>query len=135
MSLARCCRLGQPRSTASLLRPKPTNGALSIISLHHLHHHNLGQTRLNSHLSLSRGPVPNLGRITPASSQAAFTPLRSSLSIYPARKLATMAANLDPASLKQHLADSPPSVVRLEIEKHFEALTDKQKRYAHYISK
>ncbi|MBE3045403.1 hypothetical protein IMZ48_23210 [Candidatus Bathyarchaeota archaeon] len=131
MSLARCCRLGQPRSTASLLRSKPTNGAPSIISLHH----HLGQTRLNSHLSLSRGPVPNLGRITPASSQAAFTPLRSSLSIYPARKLATMAAKLDPASVKQHHADSPPSVVRLEIEKHFEALTDKQKRYAHYISK
>ncbi|KEZ44492.1 Dipeptidyl-peptidase III [Scedosporium apiospermum] len=37
--------------------------------------------------------------------------------------------------LKHYLADSPPSVVRLEIEKHFEALSDKQKRYAHYISK
>jgi dipeptidyl-peptidase III len=37
--------------------------------------------------------------------------------------------------LAQYLADAPPSVVRLEIEKHFEALTDKQKRYAHFISK
>ncbi len=37
--------------------------------------------------------------------------------------------------LKHYLADAPPTVVRLEIEKHFEALTDKQKRYAHYISK
>ncbi|SPN96764.1 probable dipeptidylpeptidase III [Cephalotrichum gorgonifer] len=46
-----------------------------------------------------------------------------------------MAGKLNPAEVKQHHADSPPSVVRLEIEKHFEPLTDKQKRYAHYISK
>jgi dipeptidyl-peptidase-3 len=37
--------------------------------------------------------------------------------------------------LSQYLADAPPSVVRLEIEKHFSALSDKQKRYAHFISK
>ena len=37
--------------------------------------------------------------------------------------------------LSQYLADAPPSVVRLEVEKHFDALTDKQKRYAHFISK
>lgn len=36
--------------------------------------------------------------------------------------------------LKNFLADSPPSIVRLEIKKHFEALSDKEKRYAHYIS-
>ncbi|AEO65702.1 uncharacterized protein THITE_67951 [Thermothielavioides terrestris NRRL 8126] len=36
--------------------------------------------------------------------------------------------------LTQYLADAPPSVVRLEIEKHFNALSDKQKRYAHFIS-
>lgn len=37
--------------------------------------------------------------------------------------------------LVHYLADEPPSVVRLEIEKHFEALNDQQKRYAHFISK
>jgi dipeptidyl-peptidase-3 len=37
--------------------------------------------------------------------------------------------------LKNFLADSPPSTVNLEIKKHFEALDDKQKRYAHYISR
>jgi hypothetical protein len=37
--------------------------------------------------------------------------------------------------LKNYLADSPPSAVNLEIKKHFEALEDKQKRYAHYISR
>lgn len=36
--------------------------------------------------------------------------------------------------LSQYLADAPPAVVRLEIEKHFEPLTDQQKRYAHFIS-
>ena len=47
------------------------------------------------------------------------------------RRLFTMNAQ----ELSQYLADAPPSVVRLEIEKHFTALSDKQKRYAHFISK
>ncbi|OTB08846.1 hypothetical protein M426DRAFT_316873 [Hypoxylon sp. CI-4A] len=42
---------------------------------------------------------------------------------------------MDAQELKHYLADAPPSVVRLEIEKHFEALTDKQKRYAHFVSR
>ena len=37
--------------------------------------------------------------------------------------------------LQDYLADSPPSVVRLEIKLHFEALTDEQKLYAHHISR
>ncbi|KOS16634.1 putative dipeptidyl peptidase 3 [Escovopsis weberi] len=42
---------------------------------------------------------------------------------------------MKPEELQHYLADQPPTVVRLEIEKHFEALNDKQKRYAHFISK
>lgn len=42
---------------------------------------------------------------------------------------------MDAQELHHYLADAPPSVVRLEVEKHFEALTHKQKRYAHYISR
>ncbi|UKZ53764.1 hypothetical protein TrVGV298_007563 [Trichoderma virens] len=42
---------------------------------------------------------------------------------------------MKPEELKHYLADQPPSVVRLEIEKHFALLTDQQKRYAHFISK
>ncbi|XDG06551.1 hypothetical protein ABKA04_006166 [Annulohypoxylon sp. FPYF3050] len=42
---------------------------------------------------------------------------------------------MDAQELKQYLADAPPSVVRLEIEKHFDALSEKQKRYAHFISR
>lgn len=41
------------------------------------------------------------------------------------------------AKVKQHyLADSPPSVVRLEIKSHFDNLKDaKLRKYAHYISR
>ncbi|KAK2748715.1 hypothetical protein FQN57_000296 [Myotisia sp. PD_48] len=37
---------------------------------------------------------------------------------------------------QQYLADSPPTIVRLEIKPHFEALSsDKLKRYSHFISR
>jgi dipeptidyl-peptidase-3 len=45
-----------------------------------------------------------------------------------------MSASIDSQTLKQYLADSPPSVVPLIIKPHFEALTDKEKLYAHHIS-
>ncbi|PLB54335.1 dipeptidyl peptidase [Aspergillus steynii IBT 23096] len=43
---------------------------------------------------------------------------------------------MDP-SIKQHyLADSPPTVVRLEVKSHFDSLTDvKLRKYAHYMSR
>jgi hypothetical protein len=42
---------------------------------------------------------------------------------------------MDVEELKNFLADSPPTTVNLVIKKHFEALTDQQARYAHYISR
>jgi dipeptidyl-peptidase-3 len=42
---------------------------------------------------------------------------------------------MEAKELAQYLADSPPSAVRLEIAKHFEALDDRQKEYAHWISR
>jgi dipeptidyl-peptidase-3 len=43
---------------------------------------------------------------------------------------------MDPKIKQHYLADSPPTVVRLEIKPHFEALKDeKLKRYAHYMSR
>lgn len=42
---------------------------------------------------------------------------------------------MDAQELTHFLADSPPSAVRLEIKPHFEALSEQQKRYAHYISR
>ncbi|KAF2085088.1 dipeptidyl-peptidase III [Saccharata proteae CBS 121410] len=41
---------------------------------------------------------------------------------------------MDRDTLKHYLADSPPSVVPLQIKPHFEALNNKEKLYAHYIS-
>lgn len=68
-----------------------------------------------------------------ASSSSPSLKPRSRLPFVP--KLSQRYINMDAQELKSFLADSPPSVVRLEIAKHFEALTDKQKRYAHYIAK
>ena len=49
---------------------------------------------------------------------------------------ATMIENaMDESTLKQYLADDPPTVVPLAIKPHFEALNDKEKKYAHYISR
>jgi dipeptidyl-peptidase-3 len=45
-----------------------------------------------------------------------------------------MTASIDTETLKQYLADSPPSVVPLIIKPHFEALSDKEKLYAHHLS-
>ncbi|PVI08461.1 dipeptidyl-peptidase III [Periconia macrospinosa] len=45
-----------------------------------------------------------------------------------------MSVSIDSEVLKQYLADSPPTVVPLAIKPHFEALTDKEKLYAHHIS-
>jgi dipeptidyl-peptidase-3 len=41
---------------------------------------------------------------------------------------------MDAELLKQYLADNPPTVVNLAIKPHFEALSDKEKLYAHHIS-
>ena len=45
-----------------------------------------------------------------------------------------MSGNIEAETLKQYLADSPPSVVPLAIKPHFDALTDKEKLYAHHLS-
>ncbi|KAI9699009.1 MAG: hypothetical protein M1836_003198 [Candelina mexicana] len=42
---------------------------------------------------------------------------------------------MDEPCIKNYLADSPPSCVRLEIKPHFEALNEQEKRYAHHISR
>jgi len=42
---------------------------------------------------------------------------------------------LDDSTRKQYLADDPPTIVPLAIKQQFEALNDKEKKYAHYISR
>jgi len=46
-----------------------------------------------------------------------------------------MLEQMDEGTLKQYLADDPPTVVCLAIKPHFEALSDNEKTYAHYISR
>lgn len=48
--------------------------------------------------------------------------------------VANMTATIDSETLKQYLADNPPTVVPLTIKPHFEALTEKEKLYAHHLS-
>ncbi|KAF2222865.1 peptidase family M49-domain-containing protein [Elsinoe ampelina] len=43
--------------------------------------------------------------------------------------------NMDASTRQQYLADDPPTIVPLSIKPHFEALTPKEQRYAHYISR
>ena len=42
---------------------------------------------------------------------------------------------MDQSTLKQYLADDPPTIVPLAIKPHFDALQPKEKKYAHYISR
>ncbi|EUC29711.1 hypothetical protein COCCADRAFT_105840 [Bipolaris zeicola 26-R-13] len=45
-----------------------------------------------------------------------------------------MSTTIEAETLKQHLADNPPAIVPLAIKPHFEALSDKEKLYAHHLS-
>ncbi|GAB7361026.1 hypothetical protein MBLNU230_g1067t1 [Neophaeotheca triangularis] len=42
---------------------------------------------------------------------------------------------MDQATLKQYLADDPPTIVPLSIKPHFEALNEREQKYAHFISR
>ena len=42
---------------------------------------------------------------------------------------------MDDSTLDQYLADDPPAIVTLEIRPHFDALTDREKKYSHYVSR
>ncbi|KAI1082862.1 peptidase family M49 [Whalleya microplaca] len=87
---------------------------------------------MNPLLSLSRG-LPSAFRLS-----RRLPSLKPSFSGNPLRRpgvARSLFSTMDAQDLQHYLADAPPSVVRLEIEKHFDALNDKQKRYAHFISR
>lgn len=67
-----------------------------------------------------------------SSSTSSLTPIKCNSFSSTTFKLT---AKMNAAELANYLADSPPSAVRLEIKKHFDALNEKQKLYAHYISR
>lgn len=41
---------------------------------------------------------------------------------------------MDASTKQQYLADDPPTIVPLLIKPHFDALSTKEQKYAHYIS-
>ena len=41
---------------------------------------------------------------------------------------------MDATTRSQYLADDPPTIVPLKIKPHFEALSTKEKKYAHFVS-
>lgn len=53
---------------------------------------------------------------------------------HPATAIFTMSTSIEAETLQQYLADSPPTIVPLAIKPHFEALSDKEKLYAHHLS-
>lgn len=87
----------------------------------------------NLHLLSSSPAVPSLPRLlqlinhtAPITKTATFATATTS----------TVHAKMDAQTKQHYLADSPPSVVRLEIKQHFEALKDESlKRYAHFMSR
>jgi len=87
-------------------------------------------------------PSPYIRRYTSATNANTSTAHRivsPPTSVSPLNRLSSIKNHLTVAmnatEIKHFLADSPPSTVNLVIKKHFDALSDKEKRYAHYISK
>ena len=85
-------------------------------------------------LQLQLQPLTATGR------PCSFRPLRPPLSTtQPIVKHLTTVRSystvMDSKDLIDYLADSPSTIVNLPIKKHFEALSDKEQRYAHFISK
>jgi hypothetical protein len=82
-------------------------------------------------------------RVTPSSPRHLMhktpNPLHSSSSLksIPLNRLAVIQRHftMDTNELKNFLADSPPVTVNLIIKPHWDALTESQKSYAHFISK
>jgi hypothetical protein len=73
--------------------------------------------------------------LTARSSSRLFTSSKRLRAEEATTNIAQEGLNMEAKELAQYLADSPPSAVRLEIAKHFEALDDRQKEYAHWISR
>lgn len=93
--------------------------------------------------SLLRKKLPSLSSSSAASSSLPrllqlinhTTPITTKATFTTATAFAAH-AKMDAQTKQHYLADSPPSVVRLEIKLHFEALKDESlKRYAHFMSR
>ncbi|PGH27107.1 hypothetical protein AJ80_01294 [Polytolypa hystricis UAMH7299] len=90
-----------------------------LLQLHHHYSYRSASSSSSSSPSSASVAATRLEPIPPADPSPPVTP--------PA---------MDATTKQQYLADSPPTVVRLEIKPHFEALKEeKSKRYAHFISR
>jgi hypothetical protein len=100
-----------------------------------MYRHLIGQPFGDPAFSASRGGQQGVHNLLP--SQTSF--LRRGMTTSPTalNRLSSIQRHLtmNAAELKNFLADSPPSTVNLVIKKHFDALTDQQARYAHFISR
>lgn len=88
--------------------------------------------RAHLHLLTRSSPSPMISRTLHRALTTSTSSLRQ-------RLFSTTAimyeASIDQDTLKQYLADDPPTIVPLSIKPHFEALNNKEKKYAHYISR
>src|ERR1700753_627006 len=72
--------------------------------------------------------------LTPISSLQRLVHRLSQLTSHITHKFSTD-PSMDPSLRSHYLADNSPTVVQLEIAPHFLALTPKQQRYAHHLSR
>ena len=103
------------------------------VNIVHTDEHRIGQP-LPTKFECQPRPTPGPA---PPSYSCLVTPVRRGMNISPLNRISSIQRHftMNAQELKNFLADSPPSAVNLEIKKHFEALDDKQKRYAHFISR
>ena len=80
-------------------------------------------------------PSPVIGRALPRSSRPLQSNKTLPLTFNFSHKTSMRQQAMDQATLKQYLADDPPTIVPLAIKPHFDALQPKEKKYAHYISR
>lgn len=124
-----------PRPPRALpTRWRPSNHR--FVSLHRpsfsfcgpLHHHHL-------HYQQRRDSLNQL-QPRPSARDSALSSVLCSSPRFSTHATASATTTMDESVKKHYLADSPPSVVRLEIKQHFDKLEDpKLRKYAHYISR
>lgn len=112
-----------------------------IPGLHWFRAHRLVSSAVASRVS-NKPACSSSSRFIPA---ATFTPYKRPTTLPHHSSLVQVAAfsyspkmlenAMDETTLKQYLADDPPTCAPLAIKPHFEALNQQEKHYAHYISR
>src|SRR5690242_13657928 len=93
--------------------------------------------RHNGICKLLRGSLQGRSLSASVRSQPRQAPATSSPllhTIYTQRARLHTKMTIDESVLKHYLADSPPTIVPLAIKPHFEALSEAEKHYSHFLS-